>query len=123
MLGGDLFEPSATVVGERRVGAAPIFGGSLSSQVGGALEPFHGSDEEIAANLRVLHDDTARGGFIVGSLFRDEPVSWVLKGMGDKSFTPRRLEQFGELVRDAGWLIERRIDDNPVYHVVALSKR
>jgi hypothetical protein len=90
-----------------------------ASSEGGLFE--YASDGAIADNLAVLHAQTPEGFFIAGSLFRDERVSWVMKGMGGMSFVPRELAAIAALAE--GWNVEPAPDQNPVYHVVTLSKR
>ena len=97
-------------------------GGSLAigSSEGGLFE--YASDGEIAANLATLHAETPEDFAMVGTAFRDERISWVMKNMGGMSFQPRTLESLEELVDGAGWKVTRAIEGNPVYHVFSLGK-
>ena len=97
-------------------------GGSLAigSSEGGLFE--YASDGEIAANLATLHTETPEDFAMVGTAFRDERISWVMKNMGGMSFQPRTLESLEKLVDGAGWKVTRAIEGNPVYHVFSLGK-
>ncbi len=92
----------------------------IGSSEGGLFE--YGSDQEIAGNLAVLHSETPEDFVMVGTAFRDERVSWVMKKMGGMSFQPRTMESLEELVGRAGWEVARAVEGNPVYHVFNLGK-
>jgi hypothetical protein len=91
------------------------------SSEGGLFE--YGSDVDIVANLAVLRDGTPDDFGIVGTLWRDEPLTRVMRETNPLEFTLRKVEPFAELVRTAGWEVDTQADDNPVYHVVGLRKR
>jgi hypothetical protein len=55
-------------------------------------------------------------------MFRDEPVTRVMKRTNPLGFVLRELEPFAKLAQDAGWRVDEIADDNPVYHVVCLRK-
>jgi hypothetical protein len=112
-------DPSALrrVLAEVDVGATVV---AASSE--GALFEY-GSDAEILANLSELHESTPSETFMVGSLFRDEPVSWCMKRMSGMSFLPRNMALFQEMVAGAGWDVASMVDGNPIYEIVCLRKR
>jgi hypothetical protein len=93
---------------------------AVGSSEGGLFE--YGSEPEIAANLWALRQATPDDFAIVGTMFRDARVGRIMKDMSPLGFILRDMEPFTALVGDAGWRVDRTVDDNPVYHVFRLRK-
>jgi hypothetical protein len=85
------------------------------SSEGGLFE--YGSDEEIVANLRVLHAGTARDAVVVGSVTREGAVVRASLVANRVSTRPRTIEAFRGLCEDAGWSLEENIERPFSYHV------
>src|SRR5579872_401295 len=85
------------------------------SSEGGLFE--YGSDEEIVANLGVLHAQTAGDAFVVGSVTRDGgPVRASL--VASRVCTrPRTIEGFRSLAGQAGWTVQEVIERPFSFHV------
>ena len=77
----------------------------------------YGSDEEIVANLRVLHAGTAKDAAVVGSVTRDGgPVRASL--IASRVLTrPRTMEAFQSLCEQGGWTVEEVIERPFSYNV------
>jgi len=85
------------------------------SSEGGLFE--YGSDEEIVANLRVLHAGTARDAVVVGSVTREGGVVRASL-IGNRVTTrPRTMEAFRVLAERGGWSVEETIERPFSYNV------
>jgi hypothetical protein len=105
----DQFESEAVVAG---------------SSEGGLFE--YASDDEIVANLKVLHSGTPGDMVMVGPVVRDS--STLDPRLRSTEHVPGRpavryigLEAFGKLAHLAGWTIARTLD-GPMHQVVSLKK-
>jgi hypothetical protein len=84
---------------------------------GGLLE--YASDKDIVSNLNVLKEGTASECFLVASALRNERLTREFKAVGKM---PLRLLELGSvraLLGDAGWVIDRTIEGNPMYHLIS----
>ena len=89
------------------------------SSEGGLFE--YGSDEEIVANLKVLHAQTAGDAFVVGSVTRDAgPVRASLLA-SRVSTRPRTMEGFHGLAEQAGWTVQEVIQRPFSFHVLMIK--
>ncbi len=90
----------------------------------GALFEY-GSDEDIAGNLRALHEVTPADTIIAGSVTRGDDLGRRLNGTGLGSRAAiqlRGLEAFTALALDAGWSVGEAVE-RPLSHDVRLEKR
>jgi hypothetical protein len=92
----------------------------VASSEGGIFE--YASDAEILKNLEVLHEETPPDFVIVGSALKDEPLTRMMKKMSGTTFLPRKLDDLAQLAERAGWRMSTAGENNPVYHVIGLSK-
>jgi hypothetical protein len=97
---------------------------SAGSSEGGLFE--YATDEEIAANLQVLHACTPPGFSMVGPVIRDS--STLDPRLKETEHVPNRpavrylgLEKFALLAGPAGWRIEKSLD-GPMHQVILLVK-
>ena len=86
----------------------------------GALFEY-GSDDIILANLKVLHEGTAAGAFMVGSVTRADTTGRLLNGGSRAALQMRGLEAFKALAERAGWRVMKCLD-RPSGHDVILHK-
>ena len=87
---------------------------AISSE-GGLFE--YGSDEEIVANLRILHDWTERDAVVVGSVTREGGVVRASL-IGHRVTTrPRTMGAFRVLAERGGWSVEETIERPFSYNV------
>jgi hypothetical protein len=93
---------------------------TAGSTEGGLFE--YESDEDIAANLKTLHAETPDEFFMVGSIFRDERITVLMKRMAAMPFLLRELEPFRDMVCQAGWNVDFTVENNPVYRIMRLRK-
>jgi hypothetical protein len=93
------------------------------SSEGGLFE--YGTDEQIVANLTVLHELTPRAAVFVGALLQDRAtLAPRLKWIGDASGIAVRLlglPALRSLAQAAGWTVDRVVD-GPIHHIVTLRK-
>ncbi len=85
------------------------------SSEGGLFE--YGSDAEIVANLAALRRGTGVDAAIVGSVTRDAEATSESRAAIGAATRPRTLEGFAELVKDAGWRLERLVERAFSYQV------
>lgn len=85
------------------------------SSEGGLFE--YGSDDEIVANLAVLHAGTARDAFVVGSVTRDGGAVRASLLANRVATRPRTIEGFRSLAGRAGWSVEEVIERPFSFHV------
>jgi hypothetical protein len=78
------------------------------SSEGGLFE--YGSDEEIVANLKVIHAGTARDAAVVGSVTRDGAVVRASLIASRLATRPRTIEAFAQLAKAAGWKPEEVVE-------------
>jgi hypothetical protein len=90
------------------------------SSEGGLFE--YGCDEEIVANLRVLHAGTARDAVVVGSVTREGRVVRASLIANRVLTRPRTIEAFQVLCEEGGWRVEGIIE-RPFSYNVRLVKR
>jgi hypothetical protein len=90
------------------------------SSEGGLFE--YGTDEEIVANLRVLHEGTARDAFVVGSVTRDVAPIRASLIAGRVLTRPRTIEGFRALCEAAAWKLEEIIERPFSYHVTMCKR-
>jgi len=86
----------------------------------GALFEY-GSDAEIVENLNLLRGAVSRDVGVVGSVFRDVPVTRMVKELGRLTLKPRNRDVFSLLIRQAGWRIRCEDEGNPMSYVVWLA--
>lgn len=86
----------------------------------GALFEY-GSDEDITANLRALHEGTPPDTVITGSLTRADATGRILNTSSRAAIKLRGLEAFSALVRATGWRVAQSID-RPMSHDLILRK-
>ena len=79
---------------------------AISSE-GGLFE--YGSDEEIAANLRTLHEGTPPEAILAGSVTRDDEPARLAHAIGRPATRLRKLDAFRRLVRKARWIDDQAI--------------
>ena len=82
----------------------------------GALFEY-GSDEEIVANLKVLHEGTPRDAIVVGSVTRDGALVRTSLITNRVATRPRMMEGFRRLCEQAGWSVGRVVERPFSYHV------
>jgi hypothetical protein len=98
----------------------------VGSTEGGLFE--FASNDQIVANLQVLHDWTPADFVIAGPVVRDgesiDPRLKVMEGIeGRPGIRFLGLAAFSQLAAQAGWTIVRQIDNNnPIHDVVCLKK-
>jgi hypothetical protein len=85
------------------------------SSEGGLFE--YGCDEEIVANLRVLHAGTARDAVVVGSVTREGGVVRASLIANRVLTRPRTIEAFQVLCEEGGWRVEGVIERPFSYNV------
>jgi hypothetical protein len=86
----------------------------------GALFEY-GSDEEVTANLRVLHDVTPPAALVVGSVTRADTKGRLMNSGSGAALQLRGIDAFLDLARSAGWTLRER-RDRPSGHDVCLQK-
>jgi hypothetical protein len=86
----------------------------------GALFEY-GSDEEVVANLRVLHEATPVATFIVGSQTRDDGPAPYLDSHSGIPLHPRSRKDFAVLGRRGGWVVSDMVE-RPFGRNVVLTK-
>ncbi|HEX2995887.1 MAG TPA: hypothetical protein VHP14_13765, partial [Anaerolineales bacterium] len=92
----------------------------VSASSEGALFEY-GSDEEIEANLRVLHENTPAGSVIVGTVTRADDTGRLFNGASRAAVNLRGLEAFTALSLRAGWKITNVLH-RPISHDVLMQK-
>jgi hypothetical protein len=85
------------------------------SSEGGLFE--YGSDEDIVANLRVLHAGTARDAVVVGSVTREGGVVRASLIANRVTTRPRTIEAFRVLTERGGWGVEKVLERPFSYNV------
>jgi hypothetical protein len=85
------------------------------SSEGGLFE--YGSDEEIVANLGVVHAGTASDAIVVGSVTRDGAQVQASRIASRVLTRPRAIEGFRALCKEGGWRLEEMIERPFSYHV------
>jgi len=78
------------------------------SSEGALLE--YGSDEQVVANLRALHDETAEDSVFVGSVTRTDPASRELHRGVEAALKLRDMPEVDRLVNEGGWAISATAD-------------
>jgi hypothetical protein len=96
--------------------ASPVM--AVSSE--GALFEY-GSDEEIAANLRALDEDSPSSTILVGSLTRADATGRLLNSSSSAAIQLRGIEAFSMLIEPTGWRVAERLD-RPMSHDICLRK-
>jgi hypothetical protein len=96
----------------------------VASSEGGLLE--YGSDEHIAANLRVFHEHAPNATALVGTLLKDQVtlparLKWIGAGTGI-AVRLLGLDALHALARQTGWELIR-IEDGPIHHIIVAEKR
>jgi len=86
----------------------------------GALFEY-GSDDEIVANLRTLHEVTSGATLVVGTVTRADDKGRLMNSASQAALKLRSLEAFTALVQQAGWKITKSID-RPLSHDILLEK-
>lgn len=85
------------------------------SSEGGLFE--YGSDEEVAANLKVLHRLTASEATVAGSVTRaDERMQATQENLRIAT-RPRSIETFQSLAEEAGWRLQTVLERPFTYHI------
>jgi len=94
-----------------------IPGGPLCavSSEGGLFE--YGSDDAVVANLRALHESTARETIVVGSATREGKPARASQTATGIPTQPRTLDAFAAIARHGGWSVSRVIARPFSYHV------
>lgn len=92
---------------------------AMSSE--GALFEY-GSDEEIVANLKQLHEVTAADTIVVGSVTRTGDVDRAASTNGRVATRPRTMEQFKALAENGGWRVEKTLERPFSYNVRMVKK-
>ena len=87
----------------------------------GALFEY-GSDDEIKANLQILHKLSPANSIMVGSVTRADNHGRLLNSASQAALNLRGLGAFTEIVANAGWQVARIID-RPMSHDILLEKR
>jgi hypothetical protein len=90
-----------------------------TSSEGGLFE--YGSEDEIAANLTMLHDLTPSDAIVVGSASRESELTRMHAGIG-VTLRPRTRDAFRSLAQRSGWRIDTLIE-RPFSDHVRLRKR
>ena len=93
---------------------------AVGSSEGGLFE--YGTDRDIVSNLEVLRESTREDFVMAGSIVRDEDVPKKIRDMGHLTLRTLGLERFRKLAARAGWLVDRTIEGNTLYHVVGMIK-
>jgi hypothetical protein len=75
---------------------------------GGLFE--YGTDEEIVANLEVLHAGTAQDAVVVGSVTRVGGAVREMQGGTRIATRPRTMEAFRELAKKGAWAVDEVIE-------------
>ena len=102
------------------------FLGTLESQAvvaassEGALFEY-GTDEDVTANLRALHDHTPAAAVVAGSVTRADTTGRLMNGSSRAALQMRGIEAFLALTRAAGWDLAKRLD-RPSGHDIRLIK-
>jgi hypothetical protein len=86
----------------------------------GALFEY-GSDVEITANLRTLHEITPPEAIVAGTVTRADDIGRVMNTASRAAIQFRGLEAFSTLALRAGWEITTRID-RPLSHDILMKK-
>jgi hypothetical protein len=86
----------------------------------GALFEY-GSDEEVVANLRALHEAAPADTFIVGSQTRDDGPAPYLDSHSGIPLHPRSSTDFAALGRRGGWVVSDMVE-RPFGRNVVLTK-
>ena len=97
----------------------------MTASEGGLFE--YGSDEEIAANLRVLYENSPADTRITGSIMRDtRTIDPTIPAMAETSGASWRYlgkEGLERILENSSWTIEYIIEENPVYVLFTLKKK
>ncbi len=93
---------------------------AVGSSEGGLFE--YGSDQDIVSNLEVLREATGEDFVMVGSIVRDEEIPREIQRMGNMTLRTLGLGEFSRLATRAGWMINRTMEGNTLYHVATLIK-
>ena len=86
----------------------------------GALFEY-GSDDEIVANLRTLHEVTPAEVIVAGTVSRADDIGRLLNSASQAVINLRGLEAFTALALRAGWKITMSVD-RPLSHDILLKK-
>jgi hypothetical protein len=92
----------------------------VSASSEGALFEY-GSDEEIEANLKALHETTPAGSVIAGTVTRADDIGRLLNSASQAAIKLRGLQAFMDLSLRAGWKVTKAID-RPLSHDVLMEK-
>lgn len=82
----------------------------------GALFEY-GSDEDIVANLKTLHEGTAADAIVVGSVTRDGEAVRASARANGVATKPRTLDGFRGLAERGGWALEAVVERPFSYNV------
>jgi hypothetical protein len=97
----------------------------IGSSEGGLFE--YGSDEDIMANLQVLHQGTRDDAVVAGDIIRDletvDPSIPILRNAFNLQYRFLGLQKLKSLAQRAGWTIDSMgQSENPVHEVFSLKK-
>jgi hypothetical protein len=90
-----------------------------ASSEGGLFE--YGSDDEIVANLRTLHEVSSAGALVVGTVTRADEIGLVLNSASRAAINFRGLQAFTKLAELGGWKI-KIVLDRPLSHDILMEK-
>jgi hypothetical protein len=86
----------------------------------GALFEY-GSDDEIVANLRILHEVKSTGALVVGTVTRADDIGRLLNSTSRAAIYLRGLQAFTKLAERGGWRLKKVID-RPLSHDILMEK-
>lgn len=101
----------------------PVVGDWADELIAGSSEGAlfeYGSDAEITANLDALRRLLGPGFTVIGSLWRESPLTRAMQRSNPLGLQLRTLSGFGSLAQSSGWTLVTAQEDNPVYSIVTL---